>query len=600
MLTPTITQLRRVFVFMCIVIMVVGCASPSASTSAPTEQSEVSAPAKSTQEPTQESAPVGQMEDLAPESIKAAGMLRVGSQETYVPAEFHNEGGDEVVGFTADLLHEITRRWGVGLEYINVQYSALIPGLEADRFDIGSGGMSPNPERLQVVEMVGYWQSGATFIIKAENAGQYPADATAQNMCGKKVGMLQGSSTLEKAFAQENEKCAAAGKEPINIETFDTTPNGLQQVALGRLDAYTPDYAQAAYIISTTNPGEYALVGTNYFLTKYPTVWTVSKTNPNALEIRDAIIKTLSQMMDDGTYMTILEKWGVEGGAIVEPAVNSLWAKQAVDPAKVPALPERIKSAGVLRVGSQETYVPAEFHEEGGDEVVGFTSDLLHEITRRWGVDMEYINVQYSALIPGLEADRFDIGSGGMSPNPDRLQVVEMVGYFQSGATFIVKAENGANYPADATAQDMCGKTVGMLQGSSTLQKAFDAENEKCAAASKEPINIETFDTTPNGLQQVLLGRIEAYTPDFAQTLYIIKTTPGEYSTIGTNYYLVKYPIVWTVSKTNPDAAMLRDALTQTLSDLMADGTYQAILRQWGVEAGAIKQPAVNSLTAEQ
>jgi polar amino acid transport system substrate-binding protein len=262
--------------------------------------------------------------------------------------------------------------------------------------------------------------------------------------------------------------------------------------------------------------------------------------------------------------------------------------------------PATIKSAGVLRVGSQETYVPAEFHEEGAVEVTGFTADLLKEITRRWGVKLEYVNAQYSALIPGLEADRFDIGSGGMSPNLDRLQVVEMVGYFQSGATFIIKAENAANYPADATAQNLCGKTVGMLQGSSTLQTAFDKENEACAAAGKEPIKIETFDTTPNGLQQVTLGRLEAYTPDFAQTLYIIKTTPGIYSTIGTNYYLVKYPITWTLSKTNPDAAILRDALAKTLSDLMADGTYAAILREWGVEAGAIIAPAVNSLTAEQ
>lgn len=264
------------------------------------------------------------------------------------------------------------------------------------------------------------------------------------------------------------------------------------------------------------------------------------------------------------------------------------------------AAPPSIAKTGVLRVGSQETYVPAEFHQEGADEVTGFTSDLLHEIAKRWGVNIEYINAQYSALIPGLEADRFDIGSGGMSPNPDRLKVVEMVGYFQSGATFLVKAENAAQYPADATAQNMCGKTVGMLQGSSTLQKAFDKENEQCVAAGKEPITIQTFDTTPNGIQQVDLGRIDAYTPDFAQALYIIKTNPGKYSTIGTNYYLVKYPIVWTVSKTNPNAAEIRDALAKTLSEMMADGTYKTILDKWGVASGAISEPAINSLTAKQ
>lgn len=264
-----------------------------------------------------------------------------------------------------------------------------------------------------------------------------------------------------------------------------------------------------------------------------------------------------------------------------------------------PALPAGIQSSGVLRVGSQETYVPAEFREEGSEEVTGFTADLLREITSRWGIGLEYVHAEYSALIPGLEAGRFDIGSGGMSPNPDRLQVVDMVGYFQSGATFIVKAENAANFGPDATAQNFCGMTVGMLQGSSTLQAAFDKENEQCVANGKEPIKLETFTTTPDGLTQVELGRIDAYTPDYAQTLYIIKTTPGVYSTIGTNFYLVKYPTVWTFPKTD-DGAILRDAFIQTLTEMMADGTYQEILDRWGVGAGAIIEPAVNSLTAKQ
>lgn len=263
-------------------------------------------------------------------------------------------------------------------------------------------------------------------------------------------------------------------------------------------------------------------------------------------------------------------------------------------------VPDAIKTAGVLRVGSQETYVPAEFRQDGSTELTGFTVDLLKEITKRWGVNLEYTNAQYSALIPGLQADRFDIGSGGMSPNPSRLEAVDMVGYFQSGATFIIDKKNASKYPATATAQDFCGKTVGMLQGSSTLQAAFDKENEKCVAAGKPPITIQTFDTTPNGLQQASLGRIDAYTPDFAQTLYIVKTDPDKYATVGTNYYLVKYPITWTTKKGDPKAEQIRDALAATLNDMIADGTYKRILEKWGVTGGAVVRPAVNSLTVDQ
>jgi len=227
-----------------------------------------------------------------------------------------------------DLLKEVARRWGVKLEYVNAQYAALIPGLQADRFDIGSGGMSPNPDRLQVVETVGYWQSGAVFFVAAASAKQYPANATAQDFCGKTVGMLQGSTTLQAAFDAENVKCTASGKKPIAIQTFDTTPNGLNQLKLGRIDAYAPDYNQAVYYSTVTNPGEFAIVGTNLWLTKYPTVWTVLKTNPDALVLRDALAKTLADMIADGTYKAILQQWDCMSGAILEPAVNSLTTKQ--------------------------------------------------------------------------------------------------------------------------------------------------------------------------------------------------------------------------------------------------------------------------------
>ncbi len=258
-------------------------------------------------------------------------------------------------------------------------------------------------------------------------------------------------------------------------------------------------------------------------------------------------------------------------------------------------LPDSIKESGVLRIGSQETYVPAEFRQEGSDEVVGFTASIAREIGRRLGVEIQYIHAEYSALIPGLAADRFDMGSGGMSPNPDRLEAVNMVGYYQSGATFIVRAEDEGKYE---DAQGFCGLVVGALQGSSTLAAAIDRENEGCAAAGKDPIVVEWFTTTPEGLQQVLLGRIEAYMPDYAQTLYIISTNPGQYSTIGDNYYLVKYPIVFTFSKDGDPRLM--NAIIGTLTDMMADGTYLSILEEWGVEAGAILEPAVNSLTANQ
>ncbi|WP_309066921.1 transporter substrate-binding domain-containing protein [Microbacterium sp.] len=238
---------------------------------------------------------------------------------------------------------------------------------------------------------------------------------------------------------------------------------------------------------------------------------------------------------------------------------------------------------GVLKIGSQQSYIPGEFFPEGEDQVTGFSVDFVDEIASRLGLETEWVQVDYSAIITGLQSSQFDMGSGGMSPNPERLEQVDMVGYFQSGATFILRKEDEGKY---ADAQSLCGQTIGMLEGSSTLEAAVAKENETCDT----PINVQYYTSTPLGLQGLLSGRIEAYTPDVAQTQFIVKENPNDFVPIG-DYTLVDYLINYTFTKENTE---LRDAVYEQLQAMMEDGTYDEILDEWGITAGGLDKPAFN------
>ncbi|MFT4136438.1 ABC transporter substrate-binding protein [Microbacterium sp.] len=238
---------------------------------------------------------------------------------------------------------------------------------------------------------------------------------------------------------------------------------------------------------------------------------------------------------------------------------------------------------GVLKIGSQQSYIPGEFFEEGSDQVQGFSVDFIDEIAERLGLTPEWVQVDYSAIITGLQSGQFDMGSGGMSPNPDRLAQVDMVGYFQSGATFILRKADEGKY---TDAQSLCGKTIGMLEGSSTLEAAVAKENETCSS----PIQIEHYTSTPLGLQGLLSDRITAYTPDVAQTQYIVKQNPDDFVPIG-DYTLVDYLINYTFTKEN---TQLRDAVYDALQEMMDDGTYDEILTKWGIDTGGLDKPALN------
>ncbi|MFT4050649.1 MAG: ABC transporter substrate-binding protein [Microbacterium sp.] len=238
---------------------------------------------------------------------------------------------------------------------------------------------------------------------------------------------------------------------------------------------------------------------------------------------------------------------------------------------------------GVLKIGSQQSYIPGEFFPEGEDTVQGFSVDFIDEIASRLGLETEWVQVDYSAIITGLQSSQFDMGSGGMSPNAERLEQVDMVGYFQSGATFILRKEDDGEY---TDAQSFCGLTIGMLEGSTTLEAAIDEANESCDS----PIVIEYYTSTPLGLQGLLSGRIEAYTPDLAQAQYIVQENPDDFVALG-DYTLVDYLINYTFTKDN---TQLRDAVYEQLQAMMDDGTYQEILDEWGIASGALTKPALN------
>ncbi|GLI27601.1 ABC transporter substrate-binding protein [Agromyces rhizosphaerae] len=243
------------------------------------------------------------------------GILKIGSQQSYIPGEYIDEEDDQLKGFAFEIIETIAADLGLETEWIQSDYSALIAGLQAEQFDMSSGGMSPNPERLELVDMVGYFQSGSTFLLRAADEGVY---TDAQSLCGHPVGLLAGSTTLQAAFERENAECEASGNDPIELVEYTATPLGQQDLLAERIDAYTPDPLQAAKIVEA-DPDLYAWTE-GYNLTPYTTNFTFLKdTNPALLQ---AVFDGVAGLMESGEYLEILEKYDALPGALDEPAYN--------------------------------------------------------------------------------------------------------------------------------------------------------------------------------------------------------------------------------------------------------------------------------------
>ena len=81
---------------------------------------------------------------------------------------------------------------------------------------------------------------------------------------------------------------------------------------------------------------------------------------------------------------------------------------------------ESLKQSGTITVGFAGE-APYSFEENG--QLTGATVALHREIFKNLGIDdVEGVNTDFGALIPGLQANRFDAVSAGMSILPQRCE----------------------------------------------------------------------------------------------------------------------------------------------------------------------------------
>jgi ABC-type amino acid transport substrate-binding protein len=75
---------------------------------------------------------------------------------------------------------------------------------------------------------------------------------------------------------------------------------------------------------------------------------------------------------------------------------------------------------GKLRVGYNRENLPFSYHNDNGD-LVGFDVELMHELARELGVELEFIPWTYKTILKEIEQNKFDVAIGGLIVTPERL-----------------------------------------------------------------------------------------------------------------------------------------------------------------------------------
>jgi polar amino acid transport system substrate-binding protein len=248
-----------------------------------------------------------------PDAIKSDGKVLIGVDASYAPNEFLDADGKTVVGWDVDLFNAVAAKLGLKTEWQSATFDAIIPGVQSGKYEMGISSFTINDERKQQVNMVSYFSAGTQWGTKKGN----PTGIQPDNACGKKVAVQTNTvQDTDDLSSVRQKQCKSDGKPAITIDRYQRQDQATAAVVSGKDDAMLADSPVLAYAVKQTN-GQLELLGDIYDAAPYGYVIKKDQT-----EFAQAVADAVAALITDGTYKTILEKWGVEAGAITDPAVN--------------------------------------------------------------------------------------------------------------------------------------------------------------------------------------------------------------------------------------------------------------------------------------
>lgn len=182
----------------------------------------------------------GGYEASALETIKTAGVLRVGTAGDYQPMSYLDPTTGDYVGFDAELARDLAESLGVEVEWVKTSWPTLMEDTLANKFDVAICGITVTDERKEQALMSdGYLENGKTVLCRAEDADIY---TSLEAINRPEVRVMENPGGLNEKFARENLPDATLIIHDVNQEI-----PGL--VAEGEADVMITEVMEAGYYV---------------------------------------------------------------------------------------------------------------------------------------------------------------------------------------------------------------------------------------------------------------------------------------------------------------------------------------------------------------
>ncbi len=480
----------------------------------------------------------------------------VGFDAEFPPYGYKDDNG-EYVGFDLDLAQEVCDRNGWTLKKQPIEWNSKDMELNSGSISCIWNGFTMNGREDDYTWTKPYVDNSQVVVVRKDSGITQLSD-----LSGKVVAVQADSSALAaltgEDASEENKALCETFKDLQQVGDYNSAFMNLES---GAVNAICMDIGVANYEIESRGD-KFMMLEDRLSSEEYGIGFKKGNT-----ELRDKVQATLLDMLADGTFDEIAEKWGLEE-SICLTADDEVQEETAADD-------------NTFVVGFDAEFPPYGYKNDDG-EYVGFDLDLAQEVCDRNGWILKKQPIEWNSKDMELNSGSISCIWNGFTMNGREDAYTWTTPYVDNSQVVVVRKDSGITQLSD-----LSGKIVAVQADSSALAALTgeDASEENLALAEtfKDLQQVGDYNSAFMNLES---GAVNAICMDIGVANYEIASRGDKFVMLEDRLSSEEYGIGFKLGNTE-----LRDKVQATLLDMLADGTFEEIAEKWGLEESICLSP---------
>ena len=225
----------------------------------------------------------------------------VGFDAEFPPYGYKDDNG-EYVGFDLDLAQEVCNRQGWNLVKQPIDWDSKDMELNSGTISCIWNGFTMDGRVDDYTWSSAYIDNSQVVVVKSDSSVKTLADLAGRVMVVQADSSALAAFTGEEAEDKNKELCASFA----SLQQVSDYNSAFMNLEAGSVDAICMDIGVASYEIKARS-GKFRMLDENVSSEQYGIGFKKGNT-----QLRDEVQETLNEMLADGTFNKIAEKWGLE------------------------------------------------------------------------------------------------------------------------------------------------------------------------------------------------------------------------------------------------------------------------------------------------